>query len=87
MITPRVGARANGDESIETIGIRQRASGTGEIRVERRIVLITMMTVTASGIGLPHLDQAVRDGTTVLIHHAPANKNPLTNRLTGMLAS
>jgi hypothetical protein len=50
-------------------------------------MLVTMMTVTPSGIGLPQLDQGVRDGTTVFIHHSAAHQDALTNRLAGMLAS
>jgi hypothetical protein len=87
MIAPRVSARANGHEAIETISICHSTTGTREIRIERRIMLITLMKVAPGGIGLPHLDQSFRDGTTVFIHHSTAHQDALTDRLASMLPS
>ncbi len=85
MVAPRVSARTYRHKSIKTIVIGERSTGTGEVRVQRRIMLIALMPVTTRSIGLPHLDQGIRYGAAILVHHTTAHQDALSQRLTIML--
>ena len=38
------------------------------------------MAVAATGIGLPNLDQRIRDGACVFVENAPMKNDPFANR-------
>ena len=58
----------------------------GEVRIERRVVLVVLVRVAAGGIRLPDFDQRVAHGAAVFVHHAPLDDDPLAERLAGVLA-
>ena len=63
------------------LGIGLRAAGAGEIRIERRGMLVDDVDVAAAGIGLPELDQRVRDAAAVFIEHTAVHDDALAERL------
>src|SRR5918996_6414754 len=79
MVQPGIGARLNRQEAIFTLLTGHAASGTDKIRVQRRIVLIHFMMVTAGCIRLPDLDQRVGYGSLVLVQHPPDDDKPLAH--------
>src|SRR5690606_17507527 len=63
------------------LGIGDEPAGTGEIRIERRIVLIDAVVVPAGRVRLPYLHQDVRNRFAVLVEYASADEDPLAQRL------
>jgi hypothetical protein len=57
VIAPRVLARTDRHEAVAPFGIGQHAACTGEIRVERRVMLVDAVVVAPGGICLPDFDQ------------------------------
>ena len=49
-------------------------------------MVVELVRVPPAGIGLPHLDQGVREGAAVTVEHATVDDDPLAERLSGMLA-
>src|SRR3989442_13416112 len=76
------GIRAGLDcgEAVASLGVGQAAAGAGEVRVERRGMLVTVVDVPAGGIRLPDLDERVPDGPPVALEHAAADEDPLAER-------
>src|SRR5204863_2400580 len=87
MIAPGIFAGANRDEAVAALRVGRRASGAGEVRVERRIVLVGAMWVAPGSVGLPDLDQRMRNGLAVLVEHASVDDDALADRLAFVLAS
>src|SRR5262249_46145140 len=85
VIAPGIGARLHGDELVVPVLVAHRASGAGEIRIERSRVLIDHVYVAAASVRLPDLNQAVRHRPVILIKHAAVNDDALTDRLFLML--
>jgi hypothetical protein len=81
VIAPRVGAGLDGNETVITFRVRLRAAGAGEIRIERRGMLIDDMDVAAAGIGLPEFDQRVRHAAAVFIEHVAVHDDAFADRL------
>src|SRR5208282_1011539 len=52
MIAPWIGARADGDEAVAALLVRQSLSPAGEVRIQRSIMLVILVEVTARGIRL-----------------------------------
>ena len=86
MISPGVRAGTDGREAIAALGVRKRMSKTGEVRVERRVMLIVFVEIAAGRVGLPHFHESVRDGVTVFITHDTADDDAFALRFAGMLA-
>ncbi len=86
MIFPRVRAGSDGDETVAAVFVGKGASFTGEIRVERRIVLIVLVKIPAGGVGLPDFDECVADGTTIFIRNAAADCDAFAEGFTIVLA-
>ena len=86
VIAPGVGAGLDGDEAIIAGGIALGTAGAGEIRIERRGVLVADVNVAPAGIGLPYLDQRVRHAAAVLVKHMAVHDDALAERLAGVLA-
>jgi len=86
MIFPRVRAGPDGDESVAAVFVGEGTSFTGEIRVERRIVLIVFVKIPAGGVGLPDFDEGVADGTTIFIHNTAADRDAFAEGFTIVLA-
>src|ERR1700712_5509694 len=81
VIAPGIGAGLDGDEAVIALRIGLRAAGTGEIRIERRRMLVDDMDIAAAGIGLPQLDQRIRDTATVFVEHMAVHDDALAERL------
>src|ERR1051325_875188 len=81
MIAPRIGAGLYRDEFVVAVGIALRTAGAGEIRVERRRMLVPDMDIATAGIGLPQLDQRVRHAAAVLVLHVAVHDDALAQRL------
>ena len=81
MIAPGVGAGLDGDEAVLTFRVRLRAAGAGEIRIERRGMLIDDMDVAAAGIGLPEFDQRIRHAAAVFVEHVAVHDDAFADRL------
>ena len=81
VIAPRIGAGLDGDEFVIAVLVGHGAAGAGEIRIERRRVLIDDMDVAAGGIGLPDFDQRIRHRARVLVEHMAVHDDALAERL------
>src|SRR6516164_2471145 len=86
MVLPGVLSGTNGHESIVAIRIRQRVAASGEIRVQRGIVLVHFVKVPARRVGLPEFDQCVGHRATIFVKHATTNDDALPERFAMMLA-
>src|SRR5271165_2101911 len=86
MILPGICSGANGDEAVVTSGVAEGMPAAGEVGVERRIVLISFVAITAGGVGLPDFDQSMRHGPAIFVQHAAAHDDAFAQRLAGMLA-
>src|SRR5579871_1867994 len=86
VIFPWISAGADRGEAITAHGIRQRPSRAGEIRIERRVVLVFNVEISSGGIGLPDFDQRVGDRTAVLVAHAAAYNDAFSHRFAGVLS-
>src|ERR1700682_5657884 len=85
MVAPGVSAGLDGDETISPLVVGQAAAGAGEIRVERRGVVIRRVNISPGGVGLPHLDQRGADWVPIAVDDAAANHDPLAERLSIVL--
>ena len=81
MVAPRIGAGLNGEKAILALFICEAASGSGEIRIQRRVVLIYLMMVAPGRIGLPDLDERVWHGALVFVQHPADDNQPFTHCL------
>ena len=57
MIAPRIRSGLDRDELITSVGVGQRPPGPGEIRVERRRMIVDRVRVTPRRVALPDFDQ------------------------------
>jgi hypothetical protein len=57
------------------------AARAGEIRIERRRMLIDDVDITAAGIGLPDFNQHVRHRAAILVEHLAVDDDALAERL------
>src|SRR5580698_5899021 len=85
VISPGIFARPNCDKSVAPVGIRYGMPATGEVRIQRSVVLIDAVEIAPRSICLPDFHERVRHRSGVLIKHAPTHDNPLAERLAGML--
>src|SRR5690348_13995721 len=86
VVAPRIRARLDSDEPIAPLAVCQDAPAAREVGIERRIVRVVPVPVASGRVGLPDLDQGLRDGAAVLVQHATGDDDALTQRLAGMLA-
>src|SRR5690625_47106 len=86
VVLPWVGTRAHGDEPVPPLGVGHGPPDTGEVGVQRRRPVVPDVAVSPGGVGLPDLDQGVRNGTTVLLEDAAMHDDPLPLRLVIVLA-
>ena len=68
-VGPGIGAGLNGAEAVEAVGIGERTAAAAEIGIKRGEIALSLVTVAATGIGLPHFDQRVGHRARVLIEH------------------
>jgi hypothetical protein len=65
--------------------VGQAASGAGEVRVQRRGMLVALVHVPAGRVGLPDLHQLPPYRSAVAVQHAPAHHDARPDRLAGAL--
>src|SRR4051794_19424949 len=85
VIAPGISPRLDGDEFVVAGAVGLRPSRPGEIRIERRGMLVDYMDVTPAGISLPNLDQCIGHAATVFIQHMTVHNDALAERLTFLL--
>src|ERR1700730_5064763 len=85
MVLPRVGAGFYGDKTIAAFTIGEHASAAGEIRVERRAMLIHTMAVAPRRVGLPNFDKSSRNAAPFFIQYAPAHDDAFADGFTAVL--
>ena len=81
VVAPGIRAGLDRDEAVAAVGVRERPPRAGEVRVERRRVLVALVDVAAGGVRLPDLEQRAADRAAVLVEHAPGDDDPLAERL------
>src|ERR1700730_8944001 len=81
VVLPRIRARSNGQEPVTPVFIRQTAAHTEEVGIERPRPLISLMQVAAGGVGLPDLQQGVRNRLSTFVEYAASHDDTLTNGL------
>ena len=86
MVAPWVRAGLDRDEAVAALVVGEAAAGAGEVRVERRGVLVDLVPVAAGRVRLPDLDQRVAHRPAVLVEHAAGDDDPLAERLALVLA-
>ena len=80
VVAPRIGARLDRGEPVRAVSAGQAATEAREVRVDRRVVLLRLVDVTAGRVGLPDLDELARDRSSVTIDDAAADGDPLADR-------
>src|SRR4029079_3654380 len=86
VVAPGVRARLDRHEPVAAVGVGTATAGAGEVRVERRGVLVDLVAVASARIGLPDLDQRASDRPPVLVEDPPGDGDPLADPLRPMLA-
>src|ERR1017187_6900286 len=81
MIAPRVSAGLHRDEFVVALLVGEGAARSGEIRIERRRMLIDIVHVTAAGIGLPDFHQCFGHRALVLVEYTAVHDDALAEGL------
>src|SRR5687767_7250174 len=81
MIEPGIGARLDCQKPILPLIIRDAASGSDKIWVQRRIVLIHRMAIATGGVGLPDFHERIRYWSLLFVDHSADDDDALTQRL------
>src|SRR6266566_9705592 len=81
VVLPGIRTRANRQEAVDTACIRQTAAHAQEVRIERPRPLIAFVKVTASGIGLPDLQERVGRWISTIVKHATGHNDALAECL------
>ena len=87
MVSPRIGAGFDGDKPIASFRVGERAAGAGKDWIDRRSMIVPMMSIAAGSIGLPNLDQSVRNGPAIFVENAPGQNDSFAQGIATMLAS
>jgi hypothetical protein len=77
VVAPRIGARLYRDEFVVAVLVGNGAARAGEVRIERRRMLIDDMHIASAGIGLPEFYERIGDRPLVLIEHMPVHDDTL----------
>jgi hypothetical protein len=87
VIAPGVTSWLDRDEAVATFIIGESAAQTGEVRVERSIVLVQRMQVSPGGVRLPEFHQRAPNRPGIFIEHSSRDNDPFAHRRLLMLAS
>ena len=87
VVLPWIRRRLDRDETIPSLRVGQTAPRARKIRVERSVVLIDFVRVASRGVGLPDLDEGVRQRPSALIEDTALQDDPLSKRFPRMLPS
>ena len=72
-------------EPVAAVVVGQAAADAGEVRVDRRRVLVALVDVAARGVGLPDLDELAAHRPAVAVEDPAGDDDPLADRLTVVL--
>src|ERR1700674_1192649 len=86
VVLPWVRAWLDGHEPVASIGVGAAPPRPGEVRVERRLMVVDGVRIPARGIRLPNLHERFPDRLPVAVEHTAAHDDPLSNRLASVLA-
>jgi hypothetical protein len=70
MIPPGIRAGLDGREAVVPVDVRLAPTRAEKMRIERRRVCVTMVTVPAGRVGLPYFDKRVAHRPTVFVDHS-----------------
>jgi len=87
VIAPGIFAGLDGDETVAALVVGEGVAAAGEVGVERGLMLIAAVKITAGGVGLPEFDEGVRDRAAVFIEDAAADDDAFAEGFAGGLAS
>ncbi len=82
MIAPRIRSRLDCDKTIAPFVVGEGVAASGEVWVERCIVLVVFMQVSSGGIGLPRFDYSAPNRLSIFVQDSSAHDDSLTHRLT-----
>src|ERR1700730_16164843 len=85
MIAPGICAGLDAHEAIAAFVIGRCPPSAGKIRVKRCGMLIPLMDISASCVGLPHLNQRIPNRPAVLVENAPRHNDTLAEGFARML--
>ena len=86
VIFPRVSAGPHCDKTVAAVFVGESAAFAGEIRVERRVVLVIFVQVASGGVGLPNFNEGFADGAAIFVDDASADSDAFAERFTFVLA-
>src|SRR5260370_7989728 len=86
MVTTWVCAGPDGDEAIAACSVCERVSTSDKVRIQRSVVLVSLVQITSCGIRLPDFDERMRNWPRVLIQHSAAHNDPFAERLAAVLS-
>ena len=79
-VAPRIGAGFDSAEIVIAVFIREGTSATAKIRVYRGQIGVFLVPIATAGIGLPDLNQRVRNGARVFVQNPAMQDDALANR-------
>src|SRR4029077_10834507 len=82
MIAPRIRAGLHRHEAIRAVDIGHHSADSGEVRIERRFVLVAVVSIAARGVGLPNFDETLWNRAAILVEHAAGHNDTFAERLT-----
>src|SRR4029077_11466482 len=82
MIAPRIRAGLHRHEAIRAVDIGHHSANPGEVRIERRFVLIAVVSIAACGVGLPNFDETLRNRAAILVEHETRDNDTFAERFT-----
>src|SRR4029453_11670413 len=85
VVLPWVRPRLDRRKPVGPVISGQTPADSGEVRVDRRRMLVTFVQVSAAGVGLPDLYQLTADRPTISVQPPAGDDDPLSNRLTAVL--
>ena len=80
LIAPGVRARLDGAKTVIPVVVGQHPAAAAKIGIDRRQILILLVTIAPSRIGLPYLDQGVAHRRPEGIAHISMHDDPLADR-------
>src|SRR5262249_13591590 len=81
MIAPRVGTRLHSDEAVIALLICDGPARPGEIRIERRRMLVDIVHIAAASVRLPDFHQGIGNRALVFIEYMAVHNDALAQRL------
>ena len=85
VVLPRIGPRLDRGEPVVAVVVGQAAADAGEVRVDRRGMLVALVDVAPGGVGLPDLDELAAHRPAVAVDDPAGDHHPLADRLAGVL--